>query len=322
MKIDEQEKRVNEIEKEIDRLHALYNQYFMGIEKIEPVVPRKNLDRKINQLRREKIRNTALRFRLQMQIQKYNTQATYWGRVCRQIENGTYSRQVMLAKRRTEQRQQNEAQVLGDLDETLLAEEAYDVDLGDLGIDLDDPFAVDDRAVESAVRDVMSTVDDPFADAGLAGQSPATRKKKNAAIAGQSAGSSRGSGRAIDEIDDAFGEAATPKTTGPSSSPKPKPSPPAVPRPKPAARSAASTGAQEKRAPQEQPTPQGLTEKRAKQIYRTYMAARKKCQQPTDNISFRQVAKSLGQKYVSAKGAVEFKVVIRDGKAVITTVKQ
>ena len=66
----------------------------------------------------------------------------------------------------------------------------------------------------------------------------------------------------------------------------------------------------------------GLTQQTAEQIYRTYMAARKKCNQSTDGISYRKVARSLGQKYASAKGCVEFKVVIRNGKATITTVKK
>jgi hypothetical protein len=67
---------LNDLESSLDRLHALYNQYFMGIEKLEPTVPRKAVDRKIYALRREKIRSTAQRFRFQTQVQKYSTQGS------------------------------------------------------------------------------------------------------------------------------------------------------------------------------------------------------------------------------------------------------
>ncbi|MFO0675079.1 MAG: hypothetical protein U0169_00965 [Polyangiaceae bacterium] len=89
---------VNELETRLDRLRALYDQYFSGIEKLEPSVPRKDVDRRFDQLRREQIRNTALRFRFQMLVQKYNTYQSYWLRISRQIENGTYKRDVERAK--------------------------------------------------------------------------------------------------------------------------------------------------------------------------------------------------------------------------------
>ena len=69
----------------------------MGIEKLEPTVPRKDVDRRIHILRKEQIRNTGLRFRFQMIIQRYNTYQTYWRRICREIENGTYRRHVLRA---------------------------------------------------------------------------------------------------------------------------------------------------------------------------------------------------------------------------------
>jgi hypothetical protein len=94
------EKLVGELELGVDRLRSLYEQYFMGIEKLEPAVPRKDVDRRIHILRKEQIRNTALRFRFQMIIQRYNTYQTHWQRICREIENGTYKRHVIRANRR------------------------------------------------------------------------------------------------------------------------------------------------------------------------------------------------------------------------------
>lgn len=91
--------QLEELETRLERLRALYEQYFLGIEKIEPSVARKDVDRRIYLLRREKIHNTAKRFKLQTIIQRYNTFQQYWQRICREIENGTYKRHVLRAER-------------------------------------------------------------------------------------------------------------------------------------------------------------------------------------------------------------------------------
>jgi hypothetical protein len=90
---------LEELETRLERLRALYEQYFLGFEKIEPQVARKDVDRRIYVLRREKIRNTGKRFKLQTIIQRYNTFAQYWQRICREIENGTYRRHLARAER-------------------------------------------------------------------------------------------------------------------------------------------------------------------------------------------------------------------------------
>ena len=128
------------------------------------------------------------------------------------------------------------------------------------------------------------------------------------------------SGNSVDQIDDPFTTKraakknnAVPKQASTSSAkpamPAPKTAPherPPVPAPSPIPPSPAS----------------GLTQARAKEIYQEYLAARKKCNQRTDNIAFRDVAKSLSQTYVATKGAVEFKVVIEEGKAILISRKK
>jgi len=91
---------LDELENRLDRLRSLYEQYFLGIEKIEPGVARKDVDRRFWLLRRVQIRNTARRFRLQVLIQRYNTFQQYWARICREIENGTYTRHLLRAQKR------------------------------------------------------------------------------------------------------------------------------------------------------------------------------------------------------------------------------
>ena len=100
MEANELERLIGELEIAVDRLRSLYEQYFMGIERIEPHVPRKDCDRRVYVLRKEQIRNTALRFRFQMLLQRYNTYQTHWQRICRDIENGTYKRHVVRAQKR------------------------------------------------------------------------------------------------------------------------------------------------------------------------------------------------------------------------------
>ena len=92
--------QLSELEERVDRLRALYEQYFMGYEKLEPSVPRKDVDRRFTVLRKMQIRNTALRFKFNVIQQKFNTYAMYWTRVCRQIEEGTFKRHIQKAKRR------------------------------------------------------------------------------------------------------------------------------------------------------------------------------------------------------------------------------
>jgi hypothetical protein len=97
--LEELDIALEELELRVERLRALYEQYFLGFEKIEPNVARKDVERRIYVLRREKIRNTGKRFKLQTIIQRYNTFQMYWQRVCREIENGTYKRHVLRAER-------------------------------------------------------------------------------------------------------------------------------------------------------------------------------------------------------------------------------
>jgi hypothetical protein len=96
--MSEIEAAVGELETRLDRLRALYDQYFMGIERLEPLVPKKDVERRFIALRKEQIKNTGLRFKFQTLTQRYNTYQTYWIRIARQIENGTYRRDIMRAQ--------------------------------------------------------------------------------------------------------------------------------------------------------------------------------------------------------------------------------
>jgi len=110
----EVETLIEELETRVDRLRALYEQYFIGIERLEPGVPRKDVERRFYVLRRTQIRNTALRFRFQNVLLRYNTYQTYWIRICRQIEEGTYKRDVRRANARFSSTTPAPAELAGD----------------------------------------------------------------------------------------------------------------------------------------------------------------------------------------------------------------
>jgi hypothetical protein len=97
---DEFDNELNELEIRLERLRSLYEQYFLGIERIEPAVARKDVDRRFWRIRKVRVRNTARRFKLQTLLQRYNTLQQHWTKTCRRIENGTHIRQLARAKRR------------------------------------------------------------------------------------------------------------------------------------------------------------------------------------------------------------------------------
>ena len=63
MEAQEFELVLNDLETRVDRLRALYENWFRGYEKTEPQVARKDVERRVYGLRKELPRNTALRFR-------------------------------------------------------------------------------------------------------------------------------------------------------------------------------------------------------------------------------------------------------------------
>lgn len=94
------EERIVELDRAIDRLKILYEQYFMGIMKVAPRQPHKDVERKMRELSREQVRNTGHRFRITRLTQKLGSYNTYWKRILREIDQGRYVRDVARATRR------------------------------------------------------------------------------------------------------------------------------------------------------------------------------------------------------------------------------
>ncbi|MBI5489824.1 MAG: hypothetical protein HY905_20990 [Deltaproteobacteria bacterium] len=91
--------QVDDLEKKLERLRALYEQYFMGIERLEPSIMRHDVEKRFRFLRKERCSNTAVRFRFQTLIQRHTTLMAHWQKVCRAIEEGTYEPHIQRAQR-------------------------------------------------------------------------------------------------------------------------------------------------------------------------------------------------------------------------------
>jgi len=88
------EELLDTVDKTLDRLKTLYEQYFLGIQKQAPTFIHNDVERKLRDLAQMQLRNTGLRYRLATLQQKFGSYNSYWRRTLREIENGTYARQL------------------------------------------------------------------------------------------------------------------------------------------------------------------------------------------------------------------------------------
>jgi len=82
------EQRVLRLEQDIIKLKAAYDQYFAGIERRPPDKLAEKVAREVRTLTSTVMTNTALRFRNQQAISRYNTYFQYWQRNLRELEEG------------------------------------------------------------------------------------------------------------------------------------------------------------------------------------------------------------------------------------------
>ncbi len=98
------EARLSDMERKFDRLRALYETFFLGIAKVPPNVPRRELNRLIIEAQQENVHNAGLRFRFTALIQRWVLFTSYWNRTLQEIEMGTYGRDLAKAQRHMAQR--------------------------------------------------------------------------------------------------------------------------------------------------------------------------------------------------------------------------
>jgi hypothetical protein len=79
-------------------LQVLYEKYFLGIDRRPPDRERKKVSDRMRILKTTYVKNTALKFRLHTLFAKLISFERMWDRTLREIEDGTYHRDVFKAK--------------------------------------------------------------------------------------------------------------------------------------------------------------------------------------------------------------------------------
>ncbi len=318
----ETEKYVGDLEIAVDRLRSLYEQYFMGIEKIEPTVPRKDVDRRIYVLRKEQIRNTAQRFRFQMILQKYNTYQTHWMRICREIENGTYKRHLLKARQRFGHDTQDKPRATPvppaplapaanmpapALAKPVLAQPGLPArnlaaELAELDEDFAPMLELDDHELEAVDDGRAKTAAPPVAT------KPATRP----------------GGPVWRKAEPAAPRAAAAPMPIPAAPVRPAPAPPAIARPAAPAVAAAPVPRPAAAQPPAVRAPGDLSDDRVRQIYAQYVETKRQQRESTAAITFEAVAKSLRDSSAKLREKhgknVDFEVSVKDGKTILKPV--
>lgn len=86
------------LEEELEALRAKYDQYFLGLERREPVRWREELKKKVLRLKSAFTRNAGLRFKIQSLHARYLSYERLWLRSAREKEEGTYRRDLFKAR--------------------------------------------------------------------------------------------------------------------------------------------------------------------------------------------------------------------------------
>ena len=89
---------IDEIDEALTNLQVLYEKYFLGIDRRPPDQERKRVSSTLRAMRNTTVRNTALKFRVNTLFAKLISFERMWDRTLREIEEGTYKRDVFKAK--------------------------------------------------------------------------------------------------------------------------------------------------------------------------------------------------------------------------------
>lgn len=91
---------LDELEEAIEHLKVSYDKYFVGVDKAPPAKERARVERMLRLVEQRRPAATVLRFRLQGLRARLVTYRHYWDRVLRQMENGTYHRDLKRLQRK------------------------------------------------------------------------------------------------------------------------------------------------------------------------------------------------------------------------------
>jgi hypothetical protein len=325
---EEIEEMIEVLGKLLDRTKVMYEQYFMGIQRIPPSQLHRDIERKIREITQQQIRNTSLRYRLTTMTQKYGSYNTYWRRIMREIEQGKYIRDIAKVGRRAAKTGKDiPPEILQAMpkrmrdrilrDREMMAkraeregtrsgtsaekapEKVRDSKPGNVhSIDMDDANALLDGDLDLDAMFAAITDGD---------------KSKNAL------------GSEVDSMFDSITSKTAPVApVAEMSDKKPAPAPakaqarpaPKRPAPRPPARPAA------KKRSSAAPPPPGMSESDGRKLYDRYVKAKKLVGEKTDGLSYDKLMKSLSKKAPAIMSkhkasGVDFNVVVKDDRVIL-----
>jgi hypothetical protein len=89
---DQQEAELEELAQRIDKLRVAFDRFFMGLERLPPLADQAALERDVRRSQLRQVRKTSVKFRFQNLQARLVTYASYWNRILRMIEEGTFKR--------------------------------------------------------------------------------------------------------------------------------------------------------------------------------------------------------------------------------------
>ncbi len=312
------EERLDHLAKLIERVKILYEQYFMGIQKIAPVQLHHDAERGIRELTQINIRNTALRFRFNTLCQKFGSYNSYWRRIMREIEQGRYIRDISRVKRRAERLGQ-------DIPEEILA--AMPKRMRDR-IERD-RAGLAKRVKREAEREAEGDAESGFEP--VASEPALIVNERPAVYEIDAEDPMLDDDLDLDQMfaaiqDDAARAVSTPEPAPPA---KPAPAARSAPAPRPAAprptRSAPKPAPVKPAAPEPaaaKPGPGGMSERQTRDLFDRYVQARKLVGEATANLTYDKMVRTLEKqatqimKQHKAK-SVDFNVVLKDDKVIL-----
>ncbi|MFB1484808.1 MXAN_5187 C-terminal domain-containing protein [Corallococcus sp. RDP092CA] len=334
-----------ELEAAIAELRNSYEQYFMGMERQAPIRAHEDLKKRMMKLKGAFVRSTAVKFRVQSLHNKFLTYERLWTRTLQEIEDGTYRRDLAKARRRAEKKKPGAS--AGQKGVVELPEEIDDMDFEEIE-ELAGRRPINEPKLASEYLAEQQTAAGGTPFRGTSAVAPAAARPAAAPVTVPPAGAPRGTPAglvppkqgvpavspvsglpSIAPVGGGTPAAGTSKLPSVAPGGTPAAGRPAVPpgmaakapaAPQQAARPAAAAPRPAAAGPNG-----GMSDDKLRAVYDAYVTAKRRCQEDTSKLSYESVAATLRKqvpellKQHNAK-AVEFKVVIKDGKASLKAV--
>lgn len=267
-------------ESDLVALKVAWEQFFLGIERRPPTQLYEDFKKRLARLKNQFTRVTGLKFRINTLHQKFLSYDRLWQRTLNEMEQGTYKRDIFKAKMHA---RKEEFEAKAKEARQKKKDDNFDIteDLGDMGLDDELDQAASAKPPPPPAKPALPSV---AAVAPLVpGLTPAAGSAKSAAVPARPAAPSQ----------------PVPRAAAPTAAVRP---------PMPASASS-----------------EGMSDAKVKAIYDAYVTAKRRCAEDTSKITLESVAATLKKqvpelmKKHNAKG-VDFKVVIKDGKALLRAV--